>query len=98
MQCKTSPYLVICMHAQVLTWNSHSVDERISEAISSVRELDELLKQVKGVERRAHELAAEWSAHSLFERREGQVGHWNSRNMCLIRALCMGRCARSLPP
>lgn len=60
---------------QVLTWNSHSVDERISEAMSMVRELDELLKQIKGVEKRAHELAAEWSAHSLFERREGQVRH-----------------------
>ncbi len=61
------------MHAQVLTWNSHSVDERISETMSSVRELDELLKRIKKSERRAHELAAEWSAHSLFERREGQV-------------------------
>ncbi len=49
------------------------MEERISETMSLVSGADELLRRVKGIEKRAHELAADWSAHSLVEWREGQV-------------------------
>lgn len=67
---------------QVLTWNSHTVDERISATMALVVEADELLKKIESVERRAHDLAAKWSAQSLFERHEGQVTAAAWRRTC----------------
>jgi len=58
------------------------VDERINATMALVAEADELLNIIKGVERRANELAAKWSAQSLFERHEGQVTAAAQRRTC----------------
>ena len=59
---------------QMLTWNSHHIDERIKDASAAVKELQELLALVQGTTKQAADLAADWAAHSLIEVKEGQVG------------------------
>ena len=59
--------------SQVLTWNSHHIDERIKDTSGAVRELQELLALVQGTIKQANDLARDWATHSLFELKEGQV-------------------------
>ena len=61
------------MSPQVLTWNSHHIDERIKDASAAVRELQELLALVQGTTKQAADLTADWAAHSLLEFKDGQV-------------------------
>lgn len=59
---------------QMLTWNSHHIEERVKDASAAVKELQELLALVQGTTRQATDLAADWAAHSLIELKERQVG------------------------
>lgn len=58
---------------QMLTWNSHHIEERIKDASAAVKELQELLALVQGTTKQAADLAADWAAHSLIEVKGGQV-------------------------
>jgi len=62
---------------QVLTWNSHHIDERIKDTSAAVKELQELLALVQGTTKQASDLAADWTAHSLFELKEGQASNFS---------------------
>jgi hypothetical protein len=56
---------------QVLTWNSHHADASIAGTLALVREAQEGLALASAIERRAQQLASQWSLHLLFERKEG---------------------------
>ena len=70
--------------AQVLTWNSHHIDERIKDASAAVKDLQELQALVQGTSKQAADLAADWAAHSLLEFKEGQVGMRTCSNKCWL--------------
>ena len=76
--------------SQVLTWNSHHIDERIKDASGAVRELQELLALVQGTTKQANDLALDWATHSLFELKEGQVSlqaHQRAASMWLMSCM-----------
>ncbi len=57
----------------MLTWNSHHIDERIAEALALVRDAAEALAAVQANAARTGELAAQWAARLLFERKDGKA-------------------------
>lgn len=59
--------------AQVLTWNSHHIDKRIAETLALVREAADALAAIQANARRTRELAAQWAARLLFERKDGKA-------------------------
>jgi len=67
---------------QVLTWNSHHIDERIKDTSAAVKDLQELLALVQGTTKQASDLAADWTAHSLFELKEGQASNFSPEATC----------------
>ena len=62
-----------CCCWQVLTWNSHHIDERIADALALVRDTADALAAIQANARRTRELAVQWTARLLFERREGKA-------------------------
>eukprot|EP00884_Botryococcus_braunii_P022565 jgi/Botrbrau1/8993/Bobra.0148s0096.1 len=57
----------------VLNWNSHHIEDHISEVMTLVKDLSETLNTIKGNVRRTREILAEWSSRPLFERKESKV-------------------------
>jgi hypothetical protein len=58
---------------QVLNWNSHHIEDHISEVMTLVRDLSETLSTIKGNVKRTREILVDWSSRPLFERKENKV-------------------------
>ncbi|CAG9462750.1 unnamed protein product [Pedinophyceae sp. YPF-701] len=56
-----------------LNWNSHKIDDYISEVMSMVRELQNILNTIKGNVAKTSEILARWEADVMFVRKEGKV-------------------------
>ena len=59
--------------SQKLTWNSYNVDASIADTLTLVRGAQDVLAMVKTNAQRAQQLAAQWSLHVLFERKDAQA-------------------------
>ena len=93
-QCQPAVYVKLT-HAvrqwrrwQVLTWNSHHIDEKVAEALALVRDTAEALSALQANARRTRELATQWTARLLFERKEGKA-RWPCQRCHLALPKCL---------
>ena len=57
----------------VLSWNSHHIDGYIAELMSLVKEVDAILKTIKGNVEQTTKVLAGWVRKLMFERKEGKT-------------------------
>ena len=58
---------------QALTWNSLGVDASLADTLTLVRGAQDVLAVVKANAQCAQQLAAQWSLHLLYERKDAQA-------------------------
>ena len=94
------PWLTEMSHArpiaglQVLTWNAHHIDKRIAEALALVRDTADALAAIQANARRTRELAAQWAARLLFERKDGKA---SAPPALTVQPMCL-ECLVPCPP
>ena len=54
----------------VLTWNSYKIDDYLQELMALVKDLDKILKTVKGNVSRTQSIIANWQENPIFSRKE----------------------------
>lgn len=57
----------------VLNWNSHHIDAYIQELMAQVKEVDMILKTIKGNVELTQKTLAGWSKKLMFERKDGKT-------------------------
>lgn len=57
----------------VLNWNSHHIDGYIQELMAQVKEVDTILKTIKGNVENTQRILSVWSKKLMFERKDGKT-------------------------
>lgn len=57
----------------VLNWNSHHIDGYIQELMAQVKEVDTILKTIKGNVEQTQKILSGWSKKLMFERKDGKT-------------------------
>lgn len=57
----------------VLNWNSHHIDAYVQELMAQVKEVDTILKTIKGNVEQTQKILSVWSKKLMFERKDGKT-------------------------
>ncbi|GBG89561.1 hypothetical protein CBR_g49350 [Chara braunii] len=58
---------------QSLNWNSHKIEDYVTEVMSMLKDLSQVLQSLKSNVKRTQSIVDRWATHLLIDRKEGKV-------------------------